>query len=147
MSRLTPNAAADLCRISRATILRAIASNALSAEKIGGQWAIAPEALERWASLRPQRAHRRPVEARRGPEAPEPAQTPQNAPESATEASSGDFEGSSRIEALEALCAALSASVEALQLEVSRLTLAQPQQAPTPEPDEPTPAKRRIWPF
>lgn len=40
MSRLTPNAAAELCGKSRATILRAITTEDLPATKIGGQWAI-----------------------------------------------------------------------------------------------------------
>ena len=86
MTRLTPNAAAERCGKSRATILRAITAQSLSAEKQGGQWSIDLDALDLWASQRPQRARRRPREGQSGAMRGESASEAQNGPVSATEA-------------------------------------------------------------
>lgn len=155
MPRLTPNAAAEQCGQSRATILRAIAAKDLPAEKQGGQWAIERKALDQWAARRPQRARRRlakEVLKVGGAENPGAGSSP---PLSAPANDSGaERKEAERLETLKALCEALQqvceglrADVEALQQQVAYLSAKPLPEAPAPDPESTTPPKRRLWPF
>lgn len=155
MTKLTPNAAAERCGMSRATILRAIAAQDLPAEKQGGQWAIEGESLDQWAMQRPLRARRRAAKGvglGRGPEITETASRP---PLSVSEGDSRErTEVNENVEALKAVCEALRmvcdelrADVKALQGQVAHLSAASSSEASTAAPESATPAKRRLWPF
>ena len=147
MTRLTPNSAAERCGQSRATILRAIAAQSLPAVKQGGQWSIDAEALDLWASQRPQRARRTPREGQSGAKGVKTAPEAQNGPVSATEAPSEVSALTARLETLEALYGALRAEMDALRGQVSIQPPATPPEAPKDAPEGATPAKRRLWPF
>lgn len=141
MSRLTPNAAAELCGKSRATILRAITTEDLPATKIGGQWAIEREALELWIAQRPQRARRSPLKPSAPPIPSKAEEAPQGASQRLSEASEGQRDADTRLDTLEALCGALVAEIEDLRGQVREL--AKSKAAPAPAPV----GKRRLWPF
>lgn len=143
MSRLTPNAAAELCGKSRATILRAITTEDLPATKIGGQWAIEREALELWIAQRPQRARRSPLKPPAPPIASKAEEAPQGASQRLSEASEGQRDADTRLDALEALCGALVAEIEDLRGQVRELAKSKAAPAPAPAPV----GKRRLWPF
>jgi len=147
MTRLTPNAAAERCGQSRATILRAIAAGDLDAVKQSNQWSIDVASLDRWTALRPQRARRRPEDA---PEAGTGADHPSEAlsgPVSASEAHGDAGVTEDRLAALEALCAALQAEVRELRGEIASLAQkTAPAAPPVSVEAEPLP-KRRLWPF
>lgn len=152
---MTPNAAADRCGQSRATILRAIAAKDLPAEKQGGQWAIERKALDQWAEQRPQRARRRSargVSSVDGAEIPEAVPIP---PLSVPANDSGaERREAERLEALKALCEALRevceglrADVEALQQQIVHLSAQTLPEASLETSESTTPAKCRLWPF
>lgn len=143
MSRLTPNAAAELCGKSRATILRAITTEDLPATKIGGQWAIEREALELWIAQRPQRARRSPLKPSVPPIPSKAEEAPQGASQRLSEASEGQRDADTRLDALEALCGALVAEIEDLRGQVRELAKSKAAPAPAPAPV----GKRRLWPF
>ena len=143
MSRLTPNAAAELCGKSRATILRAITTEDLPATKIGGQWAIEREALELWIAQRPQRARRSPLKPPAPPVAAKAEKAALSASERLSEASEGQRDADTRLAALEALCSALVAEIEDLRGQVRELAKSKAAPAPAPAPV----GKRRLWPF
>lgn len=143
MSRLTPNAAAELCGKSRATILRAITTEDLPATKIGGQWAIEREALELWIAQRPQRARRSPLKPSVPPIPSKAEEAPQGASQRLSEASEGQRDADTRLDALEALCGALVAEIEDLRGQVRELAKSKTAPAPAPAPV----GKRRLWPF
>lgn len=143
MSRLTPNAAAELCGKSRATILRAITTEDLPATKIGGQWAIEKEALELWIAQRPQRARRSPLKPPAPPIASKAEEAPQGASQRLSEASEDHRGMDMRLGALEALCGALVAEIEDLRGQVRELARNDTASAPPPAPV----GKRRLWPF
>ena len=143
MSRLTPNAAAELCGKSRATILRAITTEDLPATKIGGQWAIEREALELWIAQRPQRARRSPLKPSAPPIPSKAEEAPQGASQRLSEASEGQRDADTRLDALEALCGALVAEIEDLRGQVRELAKSKAAPAPAPAPV----GKRRLWPF
>ena len=143
MSRLTPNAAAELCGKSRATILRAITTEDLPATKIGGQWAIEREALELWIAQRPQRARRSPLKPSVPPIPSKAEEAPQGASQRLSEAPEGQRDADTRLDALEALCGALVAEIEDLRGQVRELAKSKTAPAPAPAPV----GKRRLWPF
>ena len=143
MSRLTPNAAAEFCGKSRATILRAITTEDLPATKIGGQWAIEREALELWIAQRPQRARRSPLKPSAPLIASKAEEAPQGASQRLSEASEGQRDADTRLDALEALCGALVAEIEDLRGQVRELAKSKAAPAPAPAPV----GKRRLWPF
>lgn len=143
MSRLTPNAAAELCGKSRATILRAITTEDLPATKIGGQWAIEREALELWIAQRPQRARRSPLKPSAPPIPSKAEEAPQGASQRLSEASEGQRDADTRLDTLEALCGALVAEIEDLRGQVRELAKSKAALAPAPAPV----GKRRLWPF
>nr|CRY94003.1 hypothetical protein [uncultured prokaryote] len=143
MSRLTPNAAAELCGKSRATILRAITTEDLPATKIGGQWAIEREALELWIAQRPQRARRSPLKPSVPPIPSKAEEAPQGASQRLSEASEGQRDADTRLDALEALCGALVAEIEDLRGQVRELAKSKTAPDPAPAPI----GKRRLWPF
>jgi len=143
MSRLTPNAAAELCGKSRATILRAITTEDLPATKIGGQWAIEREALELWIAQRPQRARRSPLKPSAPPIPSKAEEAPQGASQRLSEASEGQRDADTRLDTLEALCGALVAEIEDLRGQVRELAKSKAAPAPAPAPV----GKRRLWPF
>lgn len=143
MSRLTPNAAAELCGKSRATILRAITTEDLPATKIGGQWAIEREALELWIAQRPQRARRSPLKPSVPPIPSKAEEAPQGASQRLSEASEGQRDADTRLDTLEALCGALVAEIEDLRGQVRELAKSKAAPAPAPAPV----GKRRLWPF
>lgn len=143
MSRLTPNAAAELCGKSRATILRAITTEDLPATKIGGQWAIEREALELWIAQRPQRARRSPLKPSAPPIPSKAEEAPQGASQRLSEASGGQRDADTRLDTLEALCGALVAEIEDLRGQVRELAKSKAAPAPAPAPV----GKRRLWPF
>lgn len=147
MIRLTPNAAAERCGKSRATILRAVAAKSLPAEKIGGQWAIDVLALDLWASERPQRAHRRPVERQSAGNGASGASKARSALVSAPEVSDETLALTARLDALEALYSALRVEMDALRRQASIQPVTTPPQAPKDASENITPAKRRRWPF
>lgn len=155
MTRLTPNAAAERCGMSRATILRAIAAKDLPAEKQGGQWAIKGEALDQWAMQRPQRARRRALKGLEGGGGPENAETASRPPLNASERVSREgTEAVESVEALKAVCEALQmvceglrADVEALHRQVAHLSAKSSPEAPTAASESTTLTKRRLWPF
>lgn len=155
MPRLTPNAAAERCGQSRATILRAIAAKDLPAEKQGGQWAIERDTLDQWAAQRPQRARRKPLKGSLrvgGAENSNPASTaPLSVSVSDSAAERKEIE---RLEALKALCEALQvvceglrADVEALQQQVVDLSAKAFPETPAAASGSTTTARRRLWPF
>lgn len=143
MSRLTPNAAAELCGKSRATILRAITTEDLPATKIGGQWAIEREALELWIAQRPQRARRSPLKPSVPPIPSKAEEAPQGASQRLSEASEGQRDADTRLDTLEALCGALVAEIEDLRGQVRELAKSKTAPDPAPAPI----GKRRLWPF
>lgn len=143
MSRLTPNAAAELCGKSRATILRAITTEDLPATKIGGQWAIEREALELWIAQRPQRARRSPLKPSVPPIPSKAEEAPQGASQRLSEASEGQRDADTRLDALEALCGVLVAEIEDLRGQVRELAKSKTAPDPAPAPI----GKRRLWPF
>lgn len=143
MSRLNPNAAAELCGKSRATILRAITTEDLPATKIGGQWAIEREALELWIAQRPQRARRSPLKPSAPPIPSKAEEAPQGASQRLSEASEGQRDADTRLDTLEALCGALVAEIEDLRGQVRELAKSKAAPAPAPAPV----GKRRLWPF
>lgn len=143
MSRLTPNAAAELCGKSRATILRAITTEDLPATKIGGQWAIEREALELWIAQRPQRARRSPLKPSAPPIPSKAEEAPQGASQRLSEASEGQRDADTRLDTLEALCGALVAEIEDLRGQVRELAKSKTAPDPAPAPI----GKRRLWPF
>lgn len=147
MTRLTPNAAAERCGQSRATILRAIAAGDLNAVKHSNQWSIDVASLDRWVALRPQRARRRPEEA---PEAGTGAEQPSAALSGSVSAPEGHGDAGvteDRLAALEVLCAALQAEVRELREEIASLAEnPAPAASPTSVEAELLP-KRRLWPF
>lgn len=155
MPRLTPNAAAERCGQSRATILRAIAAKDLPAEKQGGQWAIERNALDQWAAQRPQRARRRPAKGVPMVSRAEISEAGSSPPLSAAADDSRAAEKEAeRLEALKALCEALQqvceglrADVEALQQQVVQLSANPLPEGPKATSGSTTPAKRRLWPF
>ena len=155
MPRLTPNAAAERCGQSRATILRAIAAKDLPAEKQGGQWAIKRNALGQWAAQRPQRARRRPAKGVPMVSRAEISEAGSSPPLSAAADDSRAAEKEAeRLEALKALCEALQqvceglrADVEALQQQVVQLSANPLPEGPKATSASTTPAKRRLWPF
>lgn len=155
MPRLTPNAAAERCGQSRATILRAIAAKDLPAEKQGGQWAIERKALDQWAAQRPQRARRRPAKGVSRVSRAEISEAVSSPPLSASADDSRAAEKEAeRLEALKALCEALQqvceglrADVEALQQQVVQLSANPLPEGPKATSGSTTPAKRRLWPF
>ena len=147
MPRLTPNAAADRSGQSRTTIIRAIAAGELAATKHGNRWAIAVEDLDLWTAQRPMTAGRSAEGRFQKGEAPEPAYMPLRGSESAADGQKGGLAPHARLEALEALCAALQAEVGELRGEVASLAQkAAPAASPTSVEAELAP-KRRLWPF
>lgn len=147
MPRLTPNAAADRSGQSRATIIRAIAAGELAATKHRNRWAIAVEDLDLWTAQRPLTAGRSAEGRFQKGEAPEPAHMPLRGSESAADGQEGGLAPYDRLEALEALCAALQAEVRALRGEITSLAKkSAPAASPASVEAEPLP-KRRLWPF
>lgn len=139
MPRLTPNAAADRSGQSRTTIIRAIAAGELAATKHGNRWAIAVEDLDLWTAQRPMTAGRSAEGRFQKGEAPEPAYMPLRGSESAADGQKGGLAPHARLEALEALCAALQAEVGELR---GRLPLWRRKRLLPPL----RPAWRRNWP-
>lgn len=147
MTRLTPNAAAERCGQSRATILRAIAAGDLDAVKQSNQWSIDAASLDRWVALRPQRARRRPEDA---PEAGVGAELPSEALSGPVSASEGHGDAGvteNRLAALEALCVALQGEVRELREEIASLAEKPAPAAPPARVEAEPQPKRRLWPF
>lgn len=155
MPRLTPNAAAEQCGMSRATILRAIATKDLPAEKQGGQWSIEQKALDRWGTQRPQRARRRPVKGFAEGGRAETGEAASTVPLSVSAGNSEqEREVNERLEAFKAFCAALQAvceglraDVEALQQQVVHLSAKTLPEASKSASGSASLTKRRLWPF
>jgi len=143
MPRLTPNAAAERSGQSRTTILRAVAAGELAATKHHNRWAISVDDLDTWSAQRPLTAGRSAKGRFERGQVMELPQIPPSSPERASGSAEDWQTVIERLQALETLCASLSAKME----EIGGHTGSTISSSASTEPDVIAQARRRLWPF